>query len=59
MIIRQRSRHYRTVVLILTDSQTDTFAFERGFIDRVVNRENLREELTHVIRFFRRAEERG
>ena len=38
--------------------QTDTFAFERGFIDRVVNRENLRDELTHVIRFFRRAEER-
>ncbi len=38
--------------------QTDTFAFERGFIDRVVNRENLRDELTHVIRFFQRVEER-
>ncbi len=38
--------------------QTDTFAFERGFIDRVVNRENLRGELIHVVRFFQRAEKR-
>jgi len=41
------------------DFQTDTFAFEHGFIDRVVNRENLREELIHVIRFFQPAEKRN
>lgn len=38
--------------------QTDAFAFENGFIDRVVNRENLREELVSVIRFFRPTEKR-
>ena len=38
--------------------QTDAFAFEHGFIDRVVNRENLREDLIQVIRFFHAAQKR-
>jgi len=32
--------------------QTDSFALEHGFIDRVVKRENLREELKTVLGFF-------
>ncbi|HCP32241.1 TPA: acetyl-CoA carboxylase, carboxyltransferase subunit beta [Candidatus Acetothermia bacterium] len=32
--------------------QTDAFALEHGFIDRVVNREDLREELGKVLGFF-------
>ncbi len=32
--------------------QTDSFALEHGFIDRVVKRENLREELETVLGFF-------
>jgi acetyl-CoA carboxylase carboxyl transferase subunit beta len=32
--------------------QTDSFALEHGSIDRVVNREHLREELSNVLRFF-------
>ncbi len=32
--------------------QTDAFAFEHGAIDRVVNRENMREELSEVLGFF-------
>lgn len=32
--------------------QTDSFAFQHGFIDRVVNREDLREELGKVLCFF-------
>jgi acetyl-CoA carboxylase carboxyl transferase subunit beta len=32
--------------------QTDAFAFEHGAIDRVVNRENMREELAELLGFF-------
>ncbi len=32
--------------------QTDAFALEHGLIDRVVNREDLREELGKVLGFF-------
>jgi len=32
--------------------QTDAFAFEHGFIDRVVSREDLRNELTSILGFF-------
>lgn len=32
--------------------QTDSFALEHGSIDRVANREHLREELSNVLRFF-------
>ncbi len=32
--------------------QTDSFALEHGSIDRVANREHLREELINVLRFF-------
>jgi len=34
------------------DYQTDSFAFEHGFIDRVVNREDLRGELARLLGFF-------
>jgi acetyl-CoA carboxylase carboxyl transferase subunit beta len=34
------------------DYQTDVFALEHGFIDRVVKRENLRDELKTVLSFF-------
>lgn len=32
--------------------QTDVFAFEHGFVDRVVRREELRDELALLLRFF-------
>jgi len=32
--------------------QTDRFAFERGIVDRVVNRSEMRQELMHLLRFF-------
>jgi acetyl-CoA carboxylase carboxyl transferase subunit beta len=34
------------------DYQTDAFAFEHGFIDRVVSREDLRDELLRILGFF-------
>jgi len=34
------------------DFQTDVFAFEHGVVDRVVNREDLREELESLLGFF-------
>jgi acetyl-CoA carboxylase carboxyl transferase subunit beta len=34
------------------DFQTDKFAYEHGFVDKVVNRENLRQELSRLLRFF-------
>jgi acetyl-CoA carboxylase carboxyl transferase subunit beta len=37
--------------------QTDAFALERGLIDRVAGRENLREELAEVLSYFRDADE--
>jgi acetyl-CoA carboxylase carboxyl transferase subunit beta len=36
--------------------QTDAFAFEHGFVDRIVKREELRNELATVLGFFREAE---
>ena len=36
--------------------QTDAFAFEHGFIDRVVSREDLREELAKILGFFVKVE---
>ena len=36
--------------------QTDAFAFEHGFIDRVVSREDLREELAKILSFFAKVE---
>jgi len=34
------------------DFQTDVFAFEHGVVDRVVKREDLREELGSLLGFF-------
>jgi acetyl-CoA carboxylase carboxyl transferase subunit beta len=34
------------------DYQTDAFAFHHGAIDRVVGRENMREELSQLLHFF-------
>lgn len=36
--------------------QTDAFAFDHGFIDRVVSREDLRSELTNILGFFAEVE---
>lgn len=35
--------------------QTDTFAFEHGFVDRIVRREELRDELVTLLEFFEEA----
>jgi len=35
-----------------SDFQTERFAYEHGLIDRVVEREKLREELIHILSFF-------
>lgn len=35
------------------DFQTDQFALERGLVDRVVERSKMREELIHLLRFFK------
>jgi acetyl-CoA carboxylase carboxyl transferase subunit beta len=32
--------------------QTDSFAYQHGFIDRVANREDLRQELGKILGFF-------
>ena len=34
------------------DFQTDVFAFEHGVVDRVVRREDLRDELASLLGFF-------
>ncbi|MBI1744151.1 acetyl-CoA carboxylase, carboxyltransferase subunit beta [Candidatus Acetothermia bacterium] len=34
------------------DFQTDKFAYEHGFVDRVLKREGLRQELSRILRFF-------
>ena len=34
------------------DFQTDKFAYEHGFVDKVVKREDLRQELSRILRFF-------